>query len=539
MSQLYNQKSGKSVMENAKFRIKEEKSRSFNTKKKVLQLLALLFVIAFSSACGKTSDNSNAEVITERDANEKEEVSIDESVTENVNEGDYAQNSQFERILCPFSNGYAWIWFSDEKAKNVTGIIDKNGNLLYYSDSITIDLINETGAPLIPFNDEGVSYIYGTSGSVSSCFKVKKGALKNTDWQGQIAGTNVPKCSVLIGSGTDGDYICLQSVNGGIEKKTIDYDFYDCHEEKLGTVSLDYTDIDEVPLVHYMGKGRYYIYGQDDYKFDGIRGWNEPKDLLGLYFSKSNKWIGVTSYEDFKNRDYDWSCYYSDEYVLIVKSPKSSNSSILETTFCIYDEYGHEKDISFKPDEDNLKLDSIGLSDNNVFFSTYKDNPSYQAPIFYSYDINTESLQKVELEYQDRMSRFGGTLGNSFLAEEIQGADGKVYIGLYDIKSFELKCEPIEVERSLSPLSRCFILNNYLFVPTTKDGDAQCIILDENGNLIHTLQYNPFVYYSDGVYTCFSDFYDANNAEFYNEKWELLFTSDEINYSNAKHLDMQ
>ena len=56
-------------------------------------------------------------------------------------------------------------------------------------------------------------------------------------------------------------------------------------------------------------------------------------------------------------------------------------------------------------------------------------------------------------------------------------------------------------------------------------------VYDKDGNQVKEFNTTPSVFYGDGIYTC--DF-ENGYAEFYDEEWNLLFTSDEINYSEAK-----
>lgn len=83
-------------------------------------------------------------------------------------------------------------------------------------------------------------------------------------------------------------------------------------------------------------------------------------------------------------------------------------------------------------------------------------------------------------------------------------------------------------------MKKLFIINDSIFIRKIADDPNDediCCVYDKDGNLVKEFNTTPSVFYGDGIYTC--DF-EYGYAEFYDEKWNLLYTSDEINYSEAK-----
>ena len=171
----------------------------------------------------------------------------------------------------------------------------------------------------------------------------------------------------------------------------------------------------------------------------------------------------------------------------------------------------------------------------------------------YTYDVAADTFSEFSGEYDERMilnkeieSRSTSNtiaVDDSVFAVLLEGEKSN-YLGLYAPDSQELICDPIKMEGVIDNIS---IVNDYLFIKNIihegYEVSVCCCVYDKKGNLVKIIERpeddNPSFYYGDGVYIYkyTNSSADRGYMEAYDEKMNLLFTSEDINYSNAKMIN--
>ena len=547
--------------------------------------ILIVLLVALITACGKTSrtdiDTDESPTDIEYDSAEEDDGSDVSDASDDNYEEESSQNFIFEHAYYPYSNGVTWVQFATDD-NEVAGVVDKEGNLLYYSSLIDYEL----NAPLSLFNENRISFACGKTGDSNEYYQANlNGKLSPMEWTGTMpvnyARPLIPllptpmypvDASILQyeheGSVCTDEYICLETLNEGIDGKKANYTFYDISGNKVGDLSLDYTD-GYSPGILYLGKGKFaFLKGVDlsNYYED-----MSPPAILGIYFAKSNKWVeNKWTEESFES--FTTTVLSSDDYAIICPNsliydiPSARHYEFIYTDKCglsakIYDVSGNEKLITFGDEKYYIsEINNYMVSNTTAIFSVFLVDDALQEAIesgeekgisvdeamhnaLLIYDIASDKFRIFDGEYSDRFNyelitsnnimgqnSEAGAISDDFFAINIKGADFKDYVGLYDIKTQELICDPIQV----GELKKLFIINDSIFIRKTADNpsdDDICCVYDKDGNQVKTFNTTPSVFYGDGIYSC--DF-ENGYAEFYDEEWNLLFTSDEINYSEAK-----
>lgn len=542
-------------------------------------LLVLLVILI--TACGKTSrtdiDTDEEQTNMEYDSAEEGDGSDVSNASNDYYEEESSQDFQFEHACYPYGNGLTWVQFATDDDE-VAGVVDKEGNLLYYSSLIDYEL----NAPLSLFNENRSSFVCGKTGASNEYYQANlNGELVPLEWTGAMPvnytrplipflakpmffGEDMYLVYKPDGSVCSDEYMCLETLDEGIDGKKANYIFYDTSGNKVGDLSLDYAD-GYSPKILYLGKG----------KFAFLKGVNpdygeyaSSTDILGIYFAKSNKWVE----KKWSEETFQTTVRGSEDYAIILPDgptydiPSAKHYEFIYTdklglSAQIYDESGNEKTITFGDEKYQIgAINNYMVSNTTAIFSVYLIDDALKEAIesgkgegisvdeamhnaLLIYDIASDKFRIFDGEYSDRFNyelicpetiidqnTEAGAISDDFFAINIKGADFKDYVGLYDIKTLELKCDPIQV----GELRKLFIINDSIFIRKIADDPNDediCCVYDKDGNLVKEFNTTPSVFYGDGIYTC--DF-DGGYAEFYDEEWDLLFTSDEINYSEAK-----
>lgn len=494
--------------------------------KRILLVLVVLTMIL--SACGKSSKVTESTVNNEgpesnivpddeedfRDndsrkgeENQNEGVDVDEEpygkTEENYSNDVNDENRYNEFSLIhtgTFQNGYTWILFQDTDGNEYTGWLDKNGNLQYYSDSLyTSNTIFDAG-----FLENGKAYAapYQLGGRVISIDT--KSNIEDVD---QTNDTRTVRLS--------GEYNVMADSVSGFDTNKIVYQIYDSDYNKIEEFE---TDGDVVTNVAYLGNGII------DFSGD-------------LFFAKSGKWLKDTAILDWQT----------------LSNPKYRNNSYIisfvgdgygydDAWMTLCDNEGNYKDITipeeYFPEGYDTSPVLIDSSENYILLSNlYAGINSFYFGDLILYDVKENVFTRFNTQYDDQIEWFlnyhipnysVASCGTNTLAVELEGKDGETYTGLFNIKTKELVCEPIHGNCS-------GIVNDKLVV---KDS-SKTRIYDSDGKMLEEFDGDYDLVYSDNSYTIRSSISGENNVWCYDEKWNLLFKSDDIDFSVGKYFTLQ
>lgn len=483
-------------------------------KKQTLSLiLAFSLGISMLAGCGSSSEANNN---TGNDNQEKEIVDDveDETLDADQNENDYSETDIAEDNNVPepsntdesvstnngstnnlgtcvfeapgsFSQGYCWIEFYDTDSidphQGIYGCIDKTGKMIYY--------LENTMCPS-QFTDKGISRFRAFNQYGGGYYSI------TTDGKVELFHEGSDTFSSLISE----DYECYLEPVSGFDKNQRKYYIYDPSGQLVKEIVLEENEFPE--SVNYMGNGIFiFTYGMGS--------------IGHIYFTKSDAYEEQYISPNLSGQRYKEDGNYLLYYVGRLNGEERANLTIA-------DDQGNWKDV-FIPSEygnDPIYIDS---SDNFILLSNGNE-------FYYLYDVKNDTFRKFDGQYSDRLDWYMYNLhradcGNQVVALCLEGQDGETYVGLYDINSFELVCDPIQ---GGSPE----IINDNLIVYNMNEGT---IIYSMKGEKIINLPESYSVSYNDGVYRC--DRGLGRTAYYYDENWNLLFTSDDINYSTAKPIN--
>ena len=521
--------------------------------KRRLAILVLLLTALLLSSCKKnenaTSAGSNASVQNdEEDEGKSSGLSAaqggQEQGDENINDN---LGLRYVDVLLPYQNGLTWALFYDEKYQDtLAGVINKNGDLLYYYPSFFMNQDNiELRPTAFDSNGRGIMRMKerGGSGTHYLCEIDKSGNLQATSLPGEF-GVDIYRDFKTIDD--EEEYICVRNINETIDSVEISYTFYDLNGKQTGGFSMDYTDRywDEtlpntvsLPSVEYCGSGVYVVYGE------------LLKDRLeGIYFAKEDKWVDFYT-DRSQDEDYLSGRQYHN---VIVHNGYVIDDCTNDSSFIVYDDKGNVvRNCSFK--SQNAMKNIIGMSGSKINLYEVSDAGFEMDTTCYTYDVDTDTFSKFSGEYDERMilnkeieSRSTSNtiaVDDSVFAVLLEGEKSD-YLGLYAPDSQELICDPIKMEGVIDNIS---IVNDYLFIKNIihegYEVSVCCCVYDKKGNLVKIIERpeddNPSFYYGDGVYIYkyTNSSADRGYMEAYDEKMNLLFTSEDINYSNAKMIN--
>ena len=521
--------------------------------KRKLAILVLLLTALLLSSCKKnenaTSVGSNASV--QNDEEEEEKSSGLSAAQGGQEQGDENINDnlglRYVDVLLPYQNGLTWALFYDEKYQDtLAGVINKNGDLLYYYPSFFMNQDNiELRPTAFDSNGRGIMRMKerGGSGTHYLCEIDKSGNLQATSLPGEF-GVDIYRDFKTIDD--EEEYICVRNINETIDSVEISYTFYDLNGKQTGGFSMDYTDRywDEtlpntvsLPSVEYCGSGVYVVYGE------------LLKDRVeGIYFAKEDKWVDY-----YSNRSQDEDYLSGRQYHnVIVHNGYVIDDCTNDSSFIVYDDKGNVvRNCSFK--SQNAMKNIIGMSGSKIYLYEVSDAGFEMDTTCYTYDVDTDTFSKFSGEYDERMilnkeieSRSTSNtiaVDDSVFAVLLEGEKSN-YLGLYAPDSQELICDPIKMEGVIDNIS---IVNDYLFIKNIihegYEVSVCCCVYDKKGNLVKIIERpeddNPSFYYGDGVYIYkyTNSSADRGYMEAYDEKMNLLFTSEDINYSNAKMIN--
>ena len=527
--------------------------------KRKLAILVLLLTALLLSSCKKnenaTSVGSTASVQNdEEDEGKSSGLSAaqggQEQGDENINDN---LGLRYVDVLLPYQNGLTWALFYDEKYQDtLAGVINKNGDLLYYYSSFFMNQDNiELRPTAFDSNGRGIMRMKerGGSGTHYLCEIDKSGNLQASSLPGEF-GVDIYRDFKTIDD--EEEYICVRNINETIDSVEISYTFYDLNGKQTGGFSMDYTDRywDEtlpntvsLPSVEYCGSGVYVVYGE------------LLKDRLeGIYFAKEDKWVDY-----YSNRSQDEDYLSGRQYHnVIVHNGYVIDDCTNDSSFIVYDDKGNVvRNCSFK--SQNAMKNIIGMSGSKIYLYEVSDGDFESEAGFgmdttcYTYDVAADTFSEFSGEYDERMilnkeieSRSTSNtiaVDDSVFAVLLEGEKSN-YLGLYAPDSQELICDPIKMEGVIDNIS---IVNDYLFIKNIihegYEVSVCCCVYDKKGNLVKIIERpeddNPSFYYGDGVYIYkyTNSSADRGYMEAYDEKMNLLFTSEDINYSNAKMIN--
>ena len=482
-------------------------------KQTISLVLAISLSISLLTGCGSSTEANN------NMGNENQEVEVsndvkDDTIDTEQKENDYSETDSVEEESVPesngveesmptnsgsgnnlgtcvfegpgsFSQGYCWIEFYDTDSSDphqgIYGCIDKTGKMIYY--------LQNTQRPS-DFSDKGISRFNSFVQYGGDYYSV------TTDGKVELIHEGTDTFSCLINE----DYACYIEPVSGFDKNQRKYYIYDPSGQLVKEIVLDENEFPE--SVNYMGNGIFiFTY--------------EMGSIGHIYFTKSDAYEEQYISPNLSGQRYKAEGDYLLYYVGRLNGEESAQLTIA-------DEKGNWKDI-YIPSEFGRDPIYVDSSDNYILLSN--DNEFY-----YLYDVKNDTFRKFDGQYSDRLDWYMYNLdradcGNQILALCLEGQDGETYVGLYDINTFELVCEPI---LGGSPE----IVNDNLVVQNKNEGT---IIYSMKGEKIISLPDSYFVSYNDGVYRC--DRGLGRTAYYYDENWQLLFTSDDIKYSTAKPIN--
>ena len=318
--------------------------------KRKLAILVLLLTALLLSSCKKnenaTSVGSNASV--QNDEEEEEKSSGLSAAQGGQEQGDENINDnlglRYVDVLLPYQNGLTWALFYDEKYQDtLAGVINKNGDLLYYYPSFFMNQDNiELRPTAFDSNGRGIMRMKerGGSGTHYLCEIDKSGNLQASSLPGEF-GVDIYRDFKTIDD--EEEYICVRNINETIDSVEISYTFYDLNGKQTGGFSMDYTDRywDEtlpntvsLPSVEYCGSGVYVVYGE------------LLKDRVeGIYFAKEDKWVDY-----YSNRSQDEDYLSGRQYHnVIVHNGYVIDDCTNDSSFIVYDDKGNVvRNCSFK-----------------------------------------------------------------------------------------------------------------------------------------------------------------------------------------------
>ena len=430
------------------------------------------------------NENDYSETDIAEDNNVPEPSNTDESVSTNNGSGNNLGTCVFEGPGS-FSEGYCWIEFYDTDSidphRGIYGCIDKTGKMVFY--------LENTQCPS-NFSDKGISRFHAFVQYGGGYYSI------TTDGKVELIHEGTDTFSCLISE----DYECYLEPVSGFDKNQRKYYIYDPSGQLVKEITFEENEFPE--SVNYMGNGIFmFTYGMGS--------------IGHLYFTKSDAYEKQYISPNLTRQRYKVGGDYLLYYVGRMNGEERANLTIT-------DDKGNWKDV-FIPSEygnDPIYVDS---SDNFILLSNGNE-------FYYLYDVKNDTFRKFDGQYSDRLDWYMYNLdradcGNQVLALCLKGQDGDTYVGLYDINTFELVCEPI---LGGSP----DIVNDNLVVQNRNEGT---IIYSMKGEKIINLPDSYSVSYNDGVYRC--DRGLGRTAYYYDENWNLLFTSDDINYSTAKQIN--
>ena len=459
--------------------------------KKIAVLLTIVLWVISMGGCGRSSNKTSDEEISENVG--QSEADTDQFTQEQENETEGTESSSVEdgpsfescSIIQPFRNGLAWVSLTGNNDDYV-GIIDKTGKLLYFTDVLESNAVSD----VFPFNKDRVSIalVYSEDISGYQCYQVSGDGnlFLFQDREGEPERMGYSLLGIERIDGYCGE-LCYGITEEGFDNKTVTYVIYNDYGKKVTEKTYDLTE-SKKPSVEYFGNGMFSFYKGDF--------------LTDLYFAKSDKWVTDVSCEDIWN---------SKNYLAV-------NGWNVDYSFVIFDSYGNSKYTTVP--NGWSRDDFAGMSDTAIMF--FEDN-YYDDDDYYLYDIQNDEYRILDEKYNDRISSELNTasVGDSICSIWLVGADGDYYVGLYDLKTAEIATDPIKA-------SGAYVLNELLFA----ENDDEYDVYDAKGSLLKSLPgYISNIRYGDGVYTIDKD---SGHSEFYDEDWNLLFTTEEIDFTGAK-----
>ena len=463
--------------------------------KRRLAILVLLLTALLLSSCKKnenaTSAGSNASVQNdEEDEGKSSGLSAaqggQEQGDENINDN---LGLRYVDVLLPYQNGLTWALFYDEKYQDtLAGVINKNGDILYYYPSFFMNQDNiELRPTAFDSNGRGIMRMKerGGSGTHYLCEIDKSGNLQATSLPGEF-GVDIYRDFKTIDD--EEEYICVRNINETIDSVEISYTFYDLNGKQTGGFSMDYTDRywDEtlpntvsLPSVEYCGSGVYVVYGE------------LLKDRLeGIYFAKEDKWVDFYT-DRSQDEDYLSGRQYHN---VIVHNGYVIDDCTNDSSFIVYDDKGNVvRNCSFK--SQNAMKNIIGMSGSKIYLYEVSDAGFEMDTTCYTYDVDTDTFSKFSGEYDERMilnkeieSRSTSNtiaVDDSVFAVLLEGEKSD-YLGLYAPDSQELICDPIKTQGVIVDIS---IVNDDLFVQAViQNGAVHCFVYDKKCNLVKAIE---------------------------------------------------
>ena len=403
-----------------------------------------------------------------------------------------------------YCNGYKWIIIDDPRGYQYFGAVDKSGKLKFY-----LNKVSQMG----PFSDNGKSffesyddkfYSVTVDGVVSPAFENAKGSIQ-----------------ILA------DYSCFCEKLEGFDTNQLKYYIYNPE----GTLIREITyESDSFPdAVYYHGNG----------VFEFIHNFINPPPNSSMY---GDFYCGKTDVFVEKQRALlmnNQNGYFTEGDYLLYYLGLDEDRSIL---FTIIDDEGNWKDIYF-PSEFGNNISYVDASDYGILFANNDEN------YYFLYDVKNNSFKRFDGKYADQIVGSSEMLGNESLAFVLEGSDHKDYLGIYDIESFEMLCEPILAEDQMYTSHPTYLktkdnnnykpINDFYFV---LGGEHMYYgtgaIYNKKGDAIKTLSNYSEIKYSDGIYQCiYENGQDDKTINFYDNDWNLLFTSKSFDYSTAEEIE--
>lgn len=350
-----------------------------------------------------------------------------------------------------FSEGLAWVKFYNSTG-NYWGCIDKTGKIVFQYPSDTVTLV-------VPFSN-GYAYIH------------YEDALKIIDKTGKICSSyTIDKNNRVVAYG-DG-YAFIENCKADFDSAIYIYSICDSN----GTVLESFTQTKNDYVFFDFGKGVFGYRTISSWKWD-------------IYFSKSGKWINydLGPYQVF---------YFEDNTALLdIESGKTHDYPDGYTgRLKIVDLEGNITDVLVPKDcGSSWASNSQGIDMAQGICVLYEADRGISSLV--SYNHSNGKCARLSDEYSEKV--WYGELENvlfenGYIALPLQGADGGLYVSLFDTE-WNMTFSPIQIDKD-SPHS---LSGDRLIVKI----DSEIFVYDIKGNVVFSssdVNCTGITLYADGV----------------------------------------
>lgn len=421
-------------------------------------LIIVLLIAVNIAGCGKQNPEENIKDDIKEDGTEEHMINEEEASKES--------NSNF---LLEFTDDYsedrAWIIFRDgEGGQWNYGIIDKNGNMLFYIEDFDIN-----SDKLTPYSN-GYAYI-----EKSEFLYVidKEGAIvqayPNAKWN--------DKKAVSYADG----YVWMEEEVSGFDEAYYKYILYDADGNVL--TEFEYEGTDCLEGIYYYGRN---VWGYDTEDSNG-------KYIQRFYCAGNDQWVdSIVAYGEHRIK------FIEEEAVIGItyEDPEETGCRAkmhLMSSEGVFDEVSLSKELSWSWSEENYISGDycilVGTNDSGCLVN---------------YDVSKKQFKKMENEYAEKV--WFDALSDKLMYQDnvtvlrLKGNDDENYVALFDT-SWNIIGEPIKAEGCVFSENRMIITVNER-VENSGAYKEKIKVYDEKGKEVFSmsdLEYYGITPYQDGV----------------------------------------